>query len=449
MIREPELPVIEWRDDAKPLTLCMLCNTDVPANAARCPRCQSAVSVVHRCPGCARLVSAKHLRCPFCTESFLKGEERAPSKGITADSLFDAQNELANERLRQRRKAMRFSAAVFLAVFAAAAAFLYYQPGSATEPVVVGDSFVLRNVVLRQSGSPQSPALGHLAPPAVVEITGVQHNQGLDWFQIKWGKGAAYVPVTDLAPPKGRNSEAGYSLLRVSLIRLTRPAELENARQAVQLYRNRYPTEQHGEELSWVLAEKTRELGLLAHDSRALADARKAYQEIAQGKGQHSADASEALAHFSEARVASSPEASRATGPAATAPADDGSPSWGVYDDQTGPHKVMLLDRAEISVVFSTLQPLKEGQILTGRVARAVVSNRETVVAAGTLCRVRVVSVQSSAANDSVELSLSEIQIGNKGYAVDAEPVRVHMGRTPGRDARVLFRLRRTLVLAQ
>lgn len=449
MAPNPESPAIEWRDDAKLLTLCMLCNTDVPATESRCPRCQSAVSVVHRCPGCARLVAAKHLRCPYCSESFLKGDEPVSRKAITADALLDAQNQLREEHLRQRRKAMRFSAVVFLTVFALAAAFLYYRPGAGGDAVVLADSFVLHDVVLRQSGSPQSPALGRLAPPTVVEITGLQQNQGLDWFQIKWGKATAYVPVTDLAPPKGRNAEDGYTLLRISLLRLAHPSELENARQAVQLYRNRYPAGEHGGELSWLLAEKTRELGLRTRDARALADARKAYQTIAQENGKHSAEAAEALAHLSEAPAGRSLEAAGPVGSASGVPGSDSAPAWSVYNDQAGARKVMLLDQAEISVVFSAMQPLTEGEVLTGRVARAVVSNRDTVVAAGTLCRVKVVSVQGSGESASVELSLVEMQIGNTGYPVDAAPVRVRLKRTPGRNAHVLFRLRRTLVLAQ
>ena len=450
MAPNPESPTVQWRDDAKPLTLCMLCNTEVSKTEARCPQCQSALSLVHRCPGCARLVAAKHLRCPYCAESFLKDEERGPSQPITADALSDAQSRLRDARLReQRRRALRFSAAVFLTVFALAVAFLRYRSVASRDPVVLGSSFVLHDVVPRQSESQQSPPLGKLAPPAVVEITGVRHNQGLDWFQIKWGEGVAYVSVTNLAPPKGRDAEAGYSLLRISLINLADTSELEDARQAVRLYRDLYPAEERGEELLWMLAEKMRELSMRTHDSRALAEARKAYQEIAQQHGKHSSAASQALAHFAEVSAARNLEAARPTGSAPDVPGTGSSAAWGVYNDRTGARKLMLLNEAEISVVFSAKQPLKEEEMVNGRVARAVVSNGETIVAAGSLCRVKVVSVNGSGDKNSVELSLVEMQIGNQGYKVDAAPVRVHLQRAPSRNAQVRFRLRRTLVLAQ
>lgn len=442
---------IEWRDDAKPLALCMLCDTEFPTSETRCPQCHSALSLVHRCPKCARVVSAKHLRCPYCAEGFLKNDERNPSQSTTTAAFSVARRQLSDARLRERRRrVLWFSALVFLAVFGLATAFLRYRSVASGNAAVLGSSFVLREVVLRQSGSALSPALGKLAPPAVVEITGVERDsQSLDWFQIKWGESTAYVLVTDLAPPKGKDAEAGYTLLRTSLTDLSDPAELEDATNAVRLYRERYPAENRGEELLWILAEKARELGLKKRDSRILAGARKAYEEIARRQGAHAAGASEALARLSEGPAAGNLEAAS---PADSGPGlrgTGGSAAWGVYDDKTGPHKVMLLNEAEVSVAFSATQALKAGEILTGQVAHSVVSNGDTVVPAGSLCRVKVTGAHDSAGKDSVELSLVELQIGEQSYKVDAAPIRVPPGRALGRNSHLLFRLRRTLVLAQ
>ena len=451
MTPNPESPTVQWRDDARPLTLCMLCETEVSTTEARCPRCGSVPSLVHRCPGCARLVSAKHLRCPYCSESFLKTDERSPGRPIAADALSLAQRRLSEARLRERRRsALWFSSAVFLTVFALATAFLWYRPLASGNTVVLGSSFVLHDVILRQSGSPLSPAIGKLAPPAVVEITGAQRDdQGLDWFQIKWREGVAYVPVTDLAPPKGKDAESGYTLLRTSLTALADPSELEDAKQAVRLYRDRYPAAERGEELLWLLAEKARELGIRTHDSRALAEARKAYQTIAQEHGKHSPAASEALAHFSEVPAARNPEAATPAGSGSGVPATGGPAAWSVYDEKVGPRKFMLLNETEVSVVLSAKRPVKDGEILTGQVAHSIVSNGETVIPAGSLCRVKVTVANASAGKGSLELSLVGIQIGKQSYTVDATPVRVRLGQPLGRDSHLLFRLRRSLVLAQ
>jgi hypothetical protein len=227
---------------------------------------------------------------------------------------------------------------------------------------------------------------------------------------------------------------------------LSDPAELEDARKAVRLYRDRYPAEERGEELLWILAEKARELGLRTHDSKALAGARKAYDEIAQEHGRHASAASEALARFSKVPAARDLEAAQ---PTSGVPASGGPAAWSVYDEKTGPHKLMLLNETVVSVVFSARQPLKDGEIVTGQVAHAVVSNGDTVVPAGALCRVKVTGADDPAGKGSVELLLVEIQIGDQSYKVDAAPVQTQLGRNLGRKAHLLFRLRRSLVLAQ
>ena len=450
MALNPESLPIEWREDAKPLALCMMCDQEFPTAQGRCPRCQSELSLVHRCPKCARVVSAKHLTCPYCSEGFVQDGRPHAAPSITAEALAAARRQLDNARLRQqKRKLLWFSTAVFLTVFALVTATLRYRPVAGGDVVALGSSFVLREVVLRQSGSALSPVIGKLAPPALVEITGVQRDrQGLAWFQIKWGEGTAYVPVSALAPPKGKDAESGYTLLRTSLTDLTDPAELEDAARAVRWYRESYPGEKRGEELLWILAEKARELGLRTRDSRVLALARKSYQEIIGENGAHAGDAAAALARFAEGPATRDPRAARPAGPGSGAAAARGPGTWSVYDDTTEARKVMLLDQTEVSVVLSAKQPLKDGEFLTGHVARAVVSNGDTVIAAGSACRVKVTAGSGPAGKGSVELSLVEIQIGGRNHPVEATPVSLRAGQSPGRS-RLLFRLRRSLILAQ
>jgi hypothetical protein len=396
------------------------------------------------------VVSAKHVRCPYCTEGFLKNDARSVGQRAASDAVLAAHRQFSDARMRgQGRRVLWFCTAVFLTVFALAMAVQIYRAGPGAEPAVLGSSFVLHPAELRQSATSLGPAMGKVAPPAVVEITGVQRDsQGRDWFQIKWGQGTAYIPVNSLAPPKGRNAEGGYTLLRVSLTNLADRAELDDATQAVRLYRDRYPGEKRGEELLWILAEKERELGRQARDARVLSAARKSYQELIRENGAYSRSASEALTRLSEAPVASLPDATRPAGPRTDAPATGGPGTWSVYDDKSGPHKVMLLDETEVSVVLSAKQPLKEGEIVSGQIARAIVSNGDTVVPAGSLCRIKVTGAEGTAGKGWVELTLEEIQIGGRGYKMDAAPVRARLGQPLSRS-RLLFRLRRSLVLAQ
>lgn len=450
MASKPETLPIEWRDDARPLFLCIQCDTEFSTAEARCPRCQGVVSQVHRCPRCARVVSAKHLRCPYCSEGFLKNDERSLKQAAATEGALAAQKQLIEARMRgQGRRVLWFCTAVFLTVFALAMAVQLYRPGPRGGPVVLGSSFVLHPTELRQSASLLSPAMGKVAPPAVVEILSVQRDlQGRDWFQIKWGQGTAWIPVDTLAPPKGVDAEGGYTLLRVSLADLSDPAELGDATQAVRLYRDRYPAERRGEELLWSLAEKERELGRKARDARALSGARKSYQELIRENGAYARSAAEALAGLSELPAAPLPAAAGPSGAGSAAPAAGGPGSWSVYNDKSAPRKFMLLDETEVSVVLSAKQPLKEGELVAGQIARAIVSNGDTVVPAGALCRVKVMGADGSAGKDWVELSLAEIQLGGQSYKVDATPVRLRLGQAFGR-AHLLFRLRRSLVLAQ
>jgi hypothetical protein len=108
----------------------------------------------------------------------------------------------------------------------------------------------------------------------------------------------------------------------------------------------------------------------------------------------------------------------------------------------------MLLDETEVSVVLSAKQPLKEGEMVSGQIAQAIVSNRDTVVPAGAKCRVKVTGAGGPAGKGWLELSLAEIQIGGQSYKVDSTPVRLRLGQPLGR-AHLRFRLRRSLVLAQ
>lgn len=62
----------EWILGTEPVAVCFACDTTLPAETARCPVCDCAMSIVRRCPGCRRILSAQHIHCIYCSLSFLR-----------------------------------------------------------------------------------------------------------------------------------------------------------------------------------------------------------------------------------------------------------------------------------------------------------------------------------------------------------------------------------------
>src|SRR5262245_35513133 len=107
---ESKLPDVEWADDAKPVATCMICNSMLSVTETECAKCKVALSLVHLCPGCGRVVAAKHQRCPYCSRNFLKNDERMPAddrhpKGSGIDPGYAR---LEVSRRKRQRHAMIF-----------------------------------------------------------------------------------------------------------------------------------------------------------------------------------------------------------------------------------------------------------------------------------------------------------------------------------------------------
>lgn len=453
---ENQPPVIEWADDAKPLAICMICNAEFPETETHCPTCHQKLALMHRCPKCSRIVSAKHLRCPFCTRQFVKGEELdAPLSDALTLKVETEKSRIRAHQGKRQKLVLLFSLGVFALVFVIATLVLHFQSRRSSGRTLLGSSYTLHVLDVHREPSGQAFSTGKLAAGAIVQIIGIQRDdQGIDWFAIQQQDASGYVRVDELAPPKGANADGGYQLLNISFADLKDPAEAPDAMLAAELYRRTYPADPRGQELLWRLAGKCRELGVGNQSRDMLATARRAYQELVAANGEYSARSLELLKEIPElppTRGSSSrpgKDANPAGSPLEIIGASNIQPA---ANKQTMPHTLTLLNQTRVMVALPNAQ-VQQGEALQAHVATDVITNNEVAIPGGSVCQVKVTGMSDStvAGQKLVSLQLQSVQVGNRSYAVDSMAVQL-----PVRDlslkagSPVLFRLRRSLVLSR
>src|SRR5579859_5536340 len=187
MSAQPQIHEIEWKDDAEPLALCMICDKEFPVSEKECPECHVAVCIVHRCPQCSRTVSVKHLRCPYCTRRFTTGEELESPKqpGISPTRTLQPGHARQAYQRRRQWRLISFSILIFVFVFTLANVLLSNQ-SSHPGHTVLGSSYVLHDTAVQHTASGQNYTTSHLSAGSVVDITSVQtDSQGASWFEIR------------------------------------------------------------------------------------------------------------------------------------------------------------------------------------------------------------------------------------------------------------------------
>jgi hypothetical protein len=363
-----------------------------------------------------------------------------------------AYDQMQVARHRRHRQVVLFSVTIFLAVFGVMSYVSYYKSAQEALKRVIGSSYALQTVSIRSEPSKRAPVTGRVQQAEIVEITGAHRDQeGLDWFSILRNDSLGYVLVSEVAPAKGSDAESSYRLLKASLANLTEPGELANGRRALELYKKLYPSDERRDELLWIMAEKSRDLGQRSRSRELMVQARKAYEELAAGSGEYAARSKEVLVNLPVPAQKGGGSRIREDQAEVEIVGASASPGYRVYDSkQKMPHKFMLLNQTEVHVNLGG-QQAKPGQVLQGIIANDVVTNGETAVPAGSICKV---VVNSGVQNGMIELQLQSMLIGGRSYSVDATPVRVRaagMGETAAlrADTPLLFRLRRTLILSQ
>src|SRR5215472_16301053 len=198
----------------RPFLLCMSCNAEFPSGSAtECPNCHVSLSLVRRCPGCQRVRGAQHVRCRYCSTGFVPVDQPV-SEGAAA---------LPHAGPRKTTPAQIATTAGVIALFALAIVVIIYRVRKmAPKPhLPIGQTYALKVTTLYREPSLTAPPIGDLQPGTVVDLTDFPFDSvGNRWFEVSSHNARGYARAGEVAPPKGKDSENGFFLLRHSLLSL-------------------------------------------------------------------------------------------------------------------------------------------------------------------------------------------------------------------------------------
>ena len=445
----------------KPFLLCMSCNAEFPSgSAAECPNCHVSLSLVRRCPGCQRVLGAQHFRCPYCSTGFVP-EEQPVSEGPVALPHQDTQ------KLSTRQIA---TAAGTIALFVVAIALIVYRiQKMAPKPhLTIGQTYALHQTTLYRQPAMSAPPIGELQPGTVVDITDTPFDAvGNRWFEIASQSVMGYVPAGDVAPPKGKDSENGFILLRHSLLSLDDPnVVLTQAAAAVDYYAKAFPQSPHLDELTWLLAERTRAIAERYSGQRPLLErAREMYAKLVDSKSEFAERARQALEQLPP------PGRGGGSGPS--------SGSWTKRDNSlhltivggslTPSHSkptrgrgapvrtLTVISRTSLDVRLPEQVKLSPELTFQGEIDADITVNGETAVPKGSACHVKVARVAGRSSSTWVMLRLTSVVVDGLTYHVSAAAVRVKSPADSGKGrgsalspgTRLQFRLDAPLVVTR
>ncbi len=450
----PTLPVgNQWAPGAEPLAICMSCSSTYPPNFVECPNCEVALSIVRKCPSCGRVQSAYHVACIYCADSFIREDGLGP---------------LRSGPKRRRRElgpqAVRLIVGVVVAVGIAVGAALYLTKDSwRRSPAVIGQTYALAAVAMRAQAATDAPPVKDLQPSEVLNVTDYTIDvMGNRWFRVASEDVNGFVQVQDVAPPKSGYAEKGFEILRHSLMGLEDPDVLPAANQAVDLYRSTFPSNPHGDELRWLLAERTRQLAGQTRQSQALlASARDLYREIARGGGEYAGRAREALAQFSTA-ITTSPGSGRtpreSSGLEFSYVGGSTTGSQNSQGDASAPvRRVTVVRRTPLVVRLTQPVQLVPGAVFQAEFADDIRVSREVAIPRGSSATGMV--SQAAAPVGPECLRLTGATVNGDIYHVSADGVRVDVPGGSGSSSpkslptafpagtRVEFRLQSDLII--
>lgn len=445
-------PGSKWAPGTEPLALCMSCNATYAAEATECPNCQVGLSLVRKCPSCERVQSAQHLTCIYCANSFMQED------GLSVLAAGPLQ------RLRQQADAQlrKLAAIAGAVVVVAAVAFLLYSRMGSIPTRPIARTFVASQdaVPMRKAPASDAPPVKSLQPSQKVAITEcVYDSAGNRWFRVTSDDISGFVRTEDVAPPEATKAdpEGGFVALRHSLLHLGDPAMLDYAREAVEYYHGIFPGNAHADELTWLLAEQTRELAERSDRPRnLLATAREQYQKLAESGGEYAVRARQALDQL----PTSSP---RPATPRKPTPRPlqfsvmGGSTSLSQATPGMTPgspvRKVTVLSRTPLVVRLTAPLELVPGAQGEGEIAEDIRVKSDLAVPRGSRARLSVGSNRlasgASSGAPSLTLRLTTLVIGEQTYGVSALEARDRMAGTLARGTRIEFRLTAPLDLLE
>jgi len=375
----------KWAPGAEPLAICMSCSSTYPPDTAECPNCHVSLSVVRKCPSCGRVQSAQHFACIYCANAFVREEGLRPL----------ASGPLARKRESAQRRFLIVGAiALSVGVAVGLALYLLRSPTGGPLPVIA-QSYVLHPCSMHTSPSPDAAPAKDFQGSEIVEITDYAIDMmGNRWFRITSEGVGGYIRTQDVAPPKARNPEKGFEALRHWLLGMDDSSALDEAQQAVDYYRSTYPASPHGDEIRWLLAERTRTLAE-GSDQRhtLLVSAREQYEKIVKAGGEYAERAREALQNlptdspFGAPRrsVQSSTLGFSVVGGSVTSShgAPEGTPGAPI-------RRVTVLTRTPLYVRLSSPVQLSPGTNFEALFAQDIWVNRDLAIPRGSAARIAV-----------------------------------------------------------
>ena len=415
----------KWAPGAEPLALCMSCSSTFPTNFTECPNCQVALSIVRKCPSCGRIQSAHHVTCVYCADSFIREDGLSPLKS----GPLARRREIAQQRLR-----VIAGIAIALGIAAGVAIFLTRETWRGT-PAVIGQTYALAPVSMRARAAADAPPVKDLPASEVLNITDYTLDvMGNRWFRVSSADVNGFVRTQDVAPPKSTDAEKGFEILRHSLMGLTSPDVLSEATQAVDLYRNAFPSSPHKDELRWLLAERAREMSAHEPTKALLANVRELYTDIAKENGEFADRARQALlalptevppdgVSVRQAREPSELEFSLVGGSRTT-------PREVAAEPTTPVRRVTVVSRTPLIVRLTQPIRLSPGAVFQGEIAQEVRVSREVAIPQGSSATGMV--DQGGAAGGTQRLQLTGATVRGETYRVFASATRVEI---PGKGS--------------
>jgi hypothetical protein len=405
----------KWAPGAEPLAVCMSCSSTYPPDTPECPNCHVGLSVVRKCPSCGRVQSAQHFACIYCANSFVREEGLRPL----------AAGPLARKRESAQRRFL-IVGAVALAVGVAAGLVIYLLRSSAGGPLpVIAQSYVLHPCSMHTGPSPDAAPAKDFQGSEIVDITDDAIDMmGNRWFRITSEGVGGYIRTQDVAPPKARNPETGFEALRHWLLGMDDAAVLGEAQQAVDFYRNTYPGSPHGDEIRWLLAERTRALAVSSDQRHTLlASAQEQYRKIAEAGGEYAERAREAMENLP---TDSSFGAPRRSGQSSTlgfsvvGGSVTSSPNLPEGTPGAPIRRVTVLTRTPLYVRLTTPVQLSAGTTFEAQFAQDILVNREIAIPRGSAARIAV-----SETGGAPSLRIVAAVIAGETYQVSASIARL------------------------
>lgn len=423
----------------EPFSLCMLCEAEYGLDQQICPKCAVTLSVVRRCPGCAKIVSGKHKRCIYCSYPLMEDQQKTPTAGRTDVEIAQARlrrHELIEQRIRRRAAAV--SIAVFVLVFILGSVFISRMNfGGPSKPTIIATSYVLRSTEARRAPTGSSAQAAQLSPSDMIKVAGFRvTDQGSRWVEIEQDDATVFVRSSDIAPPKVNAADTGYDLLKFYLIGMNAPEVVPDAVQAVNYFAQAFPGNSGIAELRWILADRARHLASKASDREAmLKEARTQYEILASSGGDYAERARRALAGPLQPAF----DKAEHSAPSAAAPAQS---AFDIVDGRTDPqkyagftkspaHEVLLVDHSRISVTFEMPAKLQPGAALNGRLTRNIYVGKVVAIPAGSRCTVQLVG-DIDLSKATVTTTLASITVRDHTYEIKSTSADVRRTTTAG-----------------